>query len=239
MSKRNKIKMKSPLRILHLEDDPNDVTLVQSTLEAGDIPCTTTCVQTREDFVAALKPGSIDLILSDFSLPAFDGLSALKIAHARCPDVPFILVSGILGEERAIDALKSGATDYVLKQRLSRLVPAVRRALQEVEERVKRKLAERTRDEYSRKFQILSRRLAKTQETERRRLTGELHNKIGQVLTVAQFNLHALLQSQDKKTLAPRLKESLEVVVRIQMVSTLASNLRGKSPVAINSTSPR
>jgi len=222
--------MKSPLRILHLEDDPNDVTLVQSTLEAGDIPCIINCVQTRDDFVAALKSGGIDLILSDFSLPAFDGLSALKIAHARCPDVPFILVSGILGEERAIDALKSGATDYVLKQRLSRLVPAVRRAMQEVAERVKLKLAERTRDEYSRKLQILSRRLAKAQETERRRLAGKLHDEIGQVLTVARLNLHELLQSQDKKKMAPRLKEILEVVVRIQMVSTLASNLRGKNP---------
>jgi DNA-binding NtrC family response regulator len=231
--------MKSPLRILHLEDDPNDVTLVQSTLETGGIPCTISCVQTRDDFAAALKTGGIDLILSDFSLPACDGLSALKIAHTRCPDVPFILVSGILGEERAIDALKSGATDYVLKQRLSRLVPAVRRAMQEVEERVKRKLAERTRDEYSRKLQLLSRRLVKAQETERRRLAGELHNKIGQVLTVAQLNLHALLQSQGKKNTAPRLKENLEMVVRIQMVSTLALNLRGKRPVAINSDSPR
>jgi signal transduction histidine kinase len=136
-----------------------------------------------------------------------------------------------MGEERAMDALKSGATDYVLKDHLGRLATAVRRAMQEVEERVKRKLAERTRDEYSRKLQILSRRLVKAQETERRRLAGELHHKIGQVLTVAQLNLHALLQLPGKKDMSPRLKESLEVVVRIQMVSTLASNLRGKSPV--------
>jgi len=231
--------MKSTFRILHLEDDPNDVTLVQTTLETGGIPCTIKCVQTRDDFLAALKPGGIDLILSDFSLPAFDGLSALKIAHTRCPDVPFILVSGILGEERAIDALKSGATDYVLKQSLSRLVPAVRRAMQEVEELVKCKLAERTRDEYSRKLQVLSRRLARAQETERRRLAGKLHDEIGQVLAVARLNLHELLQLQAKKTMAPRLKESLEVVVRIQMVSSLALSLQGKSPVAINSDRPR
>lgn len=231
--------MKSPLRILHLEDDPNDATLVQSTLESGGIPCAINCVQTRDDFVAALKSGNLDLVLSDFSLPAFDGLSALKIAHQHCPDVPFILVSGILGEERAIDALKNGATDYVLKQRLSRLVPAVRRAMQEVGERVQRKLAERTRDEYRRKLQILSRRLVKAQETERRRLAGELHHKIGQVLTVAQLNLHALLQSQGKKNVSPRLKENLEVVVRIQMASSLASSLRGKSPVVISSDGAR
>ena len=123
--------MKLPLRILHLEDDPNDVTLVQSTLEAGGIPCTINCVQTRNDFVAALKLGGIDLILSDFSLPAFDGLSALKIAHARCPDVPFILVTGTLGEEVAVECIKQGITDYVLKEHLARLPLVVARALEE------------------------------------------------------------------------------------------------------------
>jgi two-component system cell cycle sensor histidine kinase/response regulator CckA len=131
--------MKSPLHILHLEDDPNDAALIQSALEADGIACATTRVQTRDDFAAALKRGGIDLILSDFSLPAFDGLAAVEIAHAGWPDLPLILVSGSLGEERAIDSLKSGATDYVLKQRLSRLVPAVRRAMLEVEERAERR----------------------------------------------------------------------------------------------------
>jgi signal transduction histidine kinase len=130
--------MKSPLHILHLEDDPNDAALVQSTLEIGGIACAITCVQNREDFVAALERGGVDLILSDFTLPAFDGLSALKIARGRWPAIPSIFVSGTLGEERAIDALKSGATDYVLKERLARLVLAVRRAMKEVEERVER-----------------------------------------------------------------------------------------------------
>ncbi len=134
--------MKSPLHILHLEDDPNDAALVQSTLEAEGITCATTCVQNRDDFVAALERGGIDLILSDFSLPAFDGLSALAIVRAKWPDLPVILVSGTLGEELAIDSLKSGATDYVLKERLARLAPAVRRAMQEVEERAERRRLE-------------------------------------------------------------------------------------------------
>jgi len=127
--------VKSPLHILHLEDDPDDAALVQSTLEADGITCMTTLVENRDDFVAALEHGGIDLILSDCSLPSFDGMSALKIAHAKWPAIPLIFVSGTLGEERAIDSLKSGATDYVLKERLARLVPAVRRAMQEVEER--------------------------------------------------------------------------------------------------------
>jgi two-component system cell cycle sensor histidine kinase/response regulator CckA len=131
--------MKSPLHILHLEDNPDDAALIQSTLKAEGIACAITRVQSRQDYVAALECGGIDLILSDFSLPAFDGLSAIEIARARWPDLPVILVSGTLGEELAIDSLKSGATDYVLKERLARLAPAVRRAMQEVVERDERK----------------------------------------------------------------------------------------------------
>jgi len=95
--------MKSPLHILHLEDNPNDAALVQSTLAADGITCATICVQTHDDFVAALERGGIDLILSDFTLPAFDGLAALSIAHTGWPDLPVIMVSGTLGEERAVD----------------------------------------------------------------------------------------------------------------------------------------
>ena len=219
--------MESQLHILHLEDDPTDAALVQSTLKAGGITCATTRVQNRADFVAALERDGIDLILSDFSLPAFDGFASLKIARARCPDIPFILVSGTLGEELAIDSLKRGATDYVLKERLSRLVPAVHRAMQEVKERVERKLAEKKREEYSRKLQVLSRRLVEAQETERRHLARELHDEIGQALTVAQLNLQALLQSPGTEALLPRLKESLEVVERVlEQVHDISLNLR-------------
>jgi signal transduction histidine kinase len=134
--------MKSPLHILHLEDDPNDSALVQSTLKDGGISCTTTRVQTEKDFVAALESGGIDLILSDYTMPTFDGLSALKIAHAAQPGLPVIFVSGTLGEERAIESLRSGATDYVLKGGLSRLAPAVSRAMHELEERCERQRLE-------------------------------------------------------------------------------------------------
>jgi two-component system cell cycle sensor histidine kinase/response regulator CckA len=133
--------MKSPLYILHLEDNANDAALINSTLEEGGIACQATCVQTEDDFTEALKLG-FDLILSDHTLPTFDGLSALKIAHREQPDLPVIFVSGTLGEDRAVDALKSGATDYVLKEGVSRLVPAVRRAMQEVEERAERRRLE-------------------------------------------------------------------------------------------------
>jgi CheY-like chemotaxis protein len=127
-------RMNSPLRILHLEDNPNDAKLVRAVLETEGIACATTCVRTQDAFVAALERGAIDLVPSDFSMPGFDGLAATKIVHARWPSIPFIFVSGTLGEERGAEALKSGATDYVLKEDLVRLAPAVRLAMEESDE---------------------------------------------------------------------------------------------------------
>jgi PAS domain S-box-containing protein len=130
------------LRILDLEDDPLDAELVHASLTEAGIECEMVRVQTREEFVGALEGEDYDLILSDYSLPSFDGLSALRVALEMRPEIPFILVSGTLGEEMAIEALKSGATDYVLKQRLERIVPAVRRAVREADERKERRRAE-------------------------------------------------------------------------------------------------
>jgi two-component system cell cycle sensor histidine kinase/response regulator CckA len=134
----------SPLRILHLEDNRNDAALVQAALATDGLACEVVRMETRAEFAAALDEGGWDLILCDFSLPSFDGKTALALARERCPGMPFIFVSGTIGEEAAIDALTSGATDYVLKQRPARFIPAVRRALQESEERRARQRAEET-----------------------------------------------------------------------------------------------
>ena len=134
--------MGNALRVLHLEDDPRDAEIVREVLEAGGIACDITRVETGEEFVASLERGGFDAIFADYSLPSFDGMSALKIAAQRWPDVPFIFISGALGEERAIEALKLGATDYVLKERPSRMVGAVRRALREAQHRAERKQAD-------------------------------------------------------------------------------------------------
>ncbi len=134
--------MKTPLRLLHLEDNPVDAELITATLMDGNIPCQSQLVDTRQAFVAALKEGRMDLILADYSIPGFDGMTALILARQHCPDVPFLFVSATIGEELAIDAMHQGATDYVLKQRLGRLVPSVQRALRELDERAERKRAE-------------------------------------------------------------------------------------------------
>jgi PAS domain S-box-containing protein len=131
-----------PLRILSIEDDPKDTELIRDLLETEGIVCEVTRVDTEAALLASVEQGGIDLILSDYTLPSFDGISALNLATKACPDVPFIFVSGTLGEEVAIEALKIGATDYVLKTRLSRLVPSVVRALREGTQRAERKRAE-------------------------------------------------------------------------------------------------
>jgi len=130
-----------PLRVLSIEDDPKDAELIQDLLETEGIVCEITRVDTEPALLTSFEHGGIDLILADYTLPSFDGLSALKIAMKVCPEVPFIFFSGTLGEEVAIEALKIGATDYVLKTRTYRLVPSIVRALREATERAERKQA--------------------------------------------------------------------------------------------------
>ncbi len=124
-----------PLVILHLEDNEADAVLIRAALEEAGFECAIDRVDSRGAFFARLKTGGLDLILADHGLPGFDGIGALAIAHELCPDVPFIFVTGAMGEEIAIETLTHGATDYVLKHRMSRLAPAVRRALHEVARR--------------------------------------------------------------------------------------------------------
>src|ERR1017187_6488967 len=109
------MRIPQPLRLLSVEDDPKDTELIQGLLETEGIVCEVTRVDTQAALLASLEQGGIDLVLADYTLPSFDGISALKFAVKARPEVPFIFVSGTLGEEVAIEALKLGATDYVLK----------------------------------------------------------------------------------------------------------------------------
>jgi two-component system sensor histidine kinase UhpB len=130
------------LRFVLLEDDPSDAELIQLELARNGLAVEWRHVVSEPDFREALAGRPPDLVLADYTLPGFDGLAALRILLEHAPDVPFIFVSGSLGEERAIEALKSGATDYVLKDRLGRLPSVVNRALTEARERRERRQAE-------------------------------------------------------------------------------------------------
>ncbi len=125
------------MRILILEDEARDAELAQRLLARAGIGFTAVVVDTRASFVAQLTGFRPDVIVSDFSLPGFSGDAALKIARERCPQVPFIFWSGALGDEAAVELIKQGATDYVLKDRPARLPAAVQRALAEAGERAR------------------------------------------------------------------------------------------------------
>lgn len=134
--------MEQKMRILHLEDNKDDARLIGISLCRDGIDCEIEVVETRDAYLDALGSRVFDLICADYSLPAFDGLSALALARERAPDVPFIFVTGTMGEDIAIESLKNGATDYIHKDKLFRLAPAVRRALKESRERRELKKAE-------------------------------------------------------------------------------------------------
>ncbi len=134
--------MSQLIHVLHLEDDVIDAELVREKLEAAGLVCQITHVKTREEYSTALRQKKLDIVLADFQLPMYDGMSALRLAQEVCPDIPFIFVSGTMGEDAVIEGLTEGATDYVLKQRLSRVAPSVRRALYEAENWRARRRAE-------------------------------------------------------------------------------------------------
>ncbi len=145
------------LRILIVEDVASDAELMAYELRQANLPFTFRRVENDVEFLREIAQFHPDLILSDYHLPRFNGLAALALVQEKCPEVPFIFVSGAIGEDVAIDSMKRGATDYVLKDRLSRLAPAVKRALREAAERRERQEAEKALRESEQKYRLLVR----------------------------------------------------------------------------------
>lgn len=217
----------SALRVLLLEDEPADAELALAALADGGFQCAPTLADGRSAFEAAFAPGRFDLVLADYRLPDYTGLEALE--HVRRQDalVPFVLVSGALGEERAVEALRAGATDYVLKHGLARLASAVRRALEEHREHARHLATRRALELSQERLRALSRRLLEVQEDERRRLARDLHDDIGQALTALKIQLESLARTESDAAQRARVLESVETTRHaLERVRQLSLSLR-------------
>ena len=214
------------LRVLIVEDSADDALLIERELRRGDYAPDCLRVDSQAAMERALAANDWEVIISDFALPDFSGAAALELVKRRGVDVPFIIVSGVIGEETAVAALRAGAHDYVMKSALGRLVPAVRRELKEAESRRRRRQSEIALRDAHRRLQALSSRMMQIQETERRAIASELHDEIGQALTAVKINLQSLLLQPE----APRV-ERIEDGIRIvdgalEQVRNLSLNLR-------------
>lgn len=212
------------LHILLLEDNAPHAELVEHFLRASGLHFTLTRVETREDFIEQIERHPPDMILSDYALPAFDGYAALSLAKEKVPNIPFIFVTGTMGEEVAIETLKNGATDYVLKTRLARLGPAVQRALRETAERRERQRAEDKLRKSLDQLRALSSYLQYVREEERTRIAREVHDELGQALTGLKLDLSWLASRlarnrppvRDKvRTMTEHIDETIQTVRRI------------------------
>jgi signal transduction histidine kinase len=221
--------MKKPIHILALEDSVTDAELTGLTLKQGGVQFTSVRVETEKDYIHQIDEHPPDLILSDYALPGFDGYAALEIAKRKCPETPFIFVTGTMGEEVAIETLKNGATDYVLKHRLSRLVPSVHRALGEARERAERRRAERQLRESHEQLRALSVYLQHVREEERTRIAREVHDELGQALTSCKLDL-AWIAGRLPRNLRSVLEKaralSSHIDHTIQTVRRISSELR-------------
>jgi signal transduction histidine kinase len=216
--------VKKEIRILMLEDNVADAELIRFALREGGLVFALKRVDSKTAFLRELGDHTPDVILLDYALPGFDGFSALTLAQEHYPDIPFIFVTGTLGEEVVIEMLKSGATDYVLKTRLSRLVPAVLRALREKDERVERRKTEEKLRRSHEQLRALSVYLQHIREDERIRISRQVHDELGQSLTGLKMDLYwlstrvprQLRELHDKaKSMSAHIDSTIQTVRRI------------------------
>lgn len=217
------------LRILLVEDSAPHAELVEHFLRSSGLQFELLRVDTREAFIGQLEQSPPDMILSDYALPAFDGYAALAIAREKTPHVPFIFVTGTMGEEVAIETLKSGATDYVLKTRLARLGPAVQRALRESADRRERQRAEDKLRRSLDQLRALTNYLQYVREEERTRIAREVHDELGQALTGLKLDMSWLATrlAKNAKPVQEKVKRMVaHIDTTIQTVRRIATELR-------------
>jgi signal transduction histidine kinase len=216
------------LRLLHLEDSEVDHDLTMAYLRQGGLQVDALRVDTELDFLRALEPSQPwNVIVSDYNLPGFSGLMALELLQKSARNIPFILVSGEIGEDTAVEAMRNGASDYLLKNNLARLVPAVLRAVKVHEIQLARQKVDRELSESKRRVQELVQHLQTTVESERAAIAREIHDDVGGSLTALKFDLAWIARHSDSAVVGQRVASALETVSHaIEASQRIMHNLR-------------
>jgi signal transduction histidine kinase len=213
-------------KILHLEDSRLDHELVMTHLVRGGLAVRVTRVDTEAQFLAALAQ-PWDAIISDYNLPGFSGLVALDLLRASGNEVPFVLVSGEIGEDTAVTAMRNGASDYLIKGNLARLVPALLHAIESSENRRARAKADLALDASKHRLQELAQHLQTSIEQERAAIAREIHDDVGGSLTALKFELAWIARHADDAEVKARVNSALETVTHaIESSQRIMHNLR-------------
>ncbi len=214
------------LRILHLEDSPLDHELMLAHLRRGGLRAQVRRIDSEAEFLSALKQ-PWDVVVSDYNLPGFSGLVALDLLKAGGFDVPFVLVSGEIGEDTAVEAMRNGASDYLLKNHLARLVPALLHAIEAAETRRGRVRADRELGESKQRLRELAQHLQTSIEAERASIAREIHDDVGGALTALNFDLAWIARHSENPRILARANAALETLtLALESSKRIMHNLR-------------
>ncbi|GAP38100.1 histidine kinase [Piscinibacter sakaiensis] len=214
------------LRLLHLEDSEPDHELMLAQLRRGGIEPSAVRVDTEADFLRALQQ-PWDAVISDYNLPGFSGLVALDLLKAQGSELPFILVSGEIGEDTAVEAMRNGATDYLLKNNLARLAPALLRAVEAGQMRRERARTNLELDASKQRLHELAQHLQTSIEMERTAIAREIHDDVGGSLTAVKFDLAWVIRHSDSAEVRARAASALETVISaLESSQRIMHNLR-------------
>jgi len=215
-----------PLRLLHLEDSELDHELTLAHLRRGGLPVDALRVDSQHEFAQALEQ-PWDVIVSDYNLPGFSGLVALELLKARGRDIPFVLVSGEIGEDMAVEAMRNGASDYLPKNNLARLVPALIHAIEAAETRRARERADIELGVSKQRLHELAQHLQTSVEMERAAIAREIHDDVGGSLTALKFDLAWIARHTAEPEVQARAGSALETVtLAIEASQRIMHNLR-------------
>jgi signal transduction histidine kinase len=215
-----------PLRLLHIEDSELDHELTLAHLRRGGIVADALRVDTEAEYLRALDE-DWDVIVSDYNLPGFSGLIALDLLKAHGHDIPFVLVSGEIGEDTAVEAMRNGASDYLLKNNLTRLVPALLHAIEAAETRRARERADMELGVSKQRLHELAQHLQTSVEMERAAIAREIHDDVGGSLTALKFDLAWIARHSKEANVQARVNGALETVtLAIEASQRIMHNLR-------------